>query len=186
MDALRSAGVEKIYSEKARSIGDRPQLRRAIAEMRRGDVLVVWKLDRIARSLRDLLGILEALQSVGAGFRSLTEPIDTSSPVGMFIVQILGAVGQFERNLIRERAIAGQVAAWNRGVRWGGQPRVLSDADAEEIYLLRSTGLFTKAMLADMFDCSESTVTRAFVARQFPDRVQAKKTPVLGRYLEGG
>lgn len=185
LDALRSAGVQKIYQEKARSIGDRPQLRLALSRMQRGDVLVVWKLDRVARSLRDLLGILEALQQGGAGFRSLTEPIDTSSSVGMFIVQILGAVGQFERTLIRERAIAGQVAAWHRGVRWGGQPRALSEADAHEVYLLRSTGLFTKAMLADMFDCSESTVTRAFVARKYPERIRAKKTPVIGRYLQG-
>ncbi|WP_431095521.1 recombinase family protein [Polaromonas aquatica] len=185
LDALQKAGVQKIYQEKARSIGDRPQLRLALASMQKGDVLLVWKLDRVARSLRDLLGILETLQQRGAGFRSLTEPIDTSSSVGMFIVQILGAVGQFERNLIRERAIAGQVAAWQRGVRWGGQPRALSDADAQEVYLLRSTGLFTKSMLAEMFDCSESTVTRAFVARRFPERVTAKKTPVLGRYLNG-
>jgi DNA invertase Pin-like site-specific DNA recombinase len=184
LDALERAGVQQVYSEKAKSVGDRPQLRLALSRMTAGDVLVVWKLDRIARSLRDLLSILEALQHGGAGFRSLTEPIDTSSPVGMFIVQILGAVGQFERSLIRERAIAGQVAAWNRGIRWGGQPRVLSEDDANEIFLLRNTGLFTKAMLADMFQCSESTVTRAFVARQFPERVQTKKRPVLGPYLK--
>lgn len=186
LDALQKAGVEKIYQEKARSIGDRPQLRKCIAEMKRGDILLVWKLDRVARSLRDLLSILEALQNAGCGFKSLTEPIDTSNPVGVFIVQILGAVGQFERSLIHERVIAGQVAAWHRGVRWGGTPRALSEADAQEVFLLRSTGLFTKATLADMFNCSESTVTRAFVARKYPERIKAKKTPVLGKYLEGG
>lgn len=184
LDALRRAGVNKIYSEKARSIGDRPQLRVALSQIKAGDVLVVWKLDRVARSLRDLLQILEALQNGGAGFKSLTEPIDTSSPVGMFIVQILGAVGQFERTLIRERAIAGQVAAWSRGVRWGGQPRVLSEDDAKEVHLLWATGLFTKSTLADMFGCSESTVWRAFASREYPERTTLRKTPVLGKYLE--
>lgn len=183
LDALRKAGAVKIYSEKAISIGVRPELRRAIAECSRGDVLLVWKLDRVVRSLRELLETLEALHQKGIGFRSLTEPIDTSTPVGEFIIQILGAVGQLERSLIRERAIAGQVAALNRGVRWGGQPRALSEADANEIFLLRSAGLFTKAVLADMFDCSESTVTRAFVARKYPERVAARRLPVLGKLV---
>lgn len=184
LDALKKAGVKKIFSEKAVSVGKRPELRRAIASMERGDVLLVWKLDRVVRSLKELLEILEALHARGVGFRSLTEPIDTSTPVGEFILQILGAVGQLERSLIRERAIAGQVAAWNRGVRWGGQPRVLTDAEAEEVFLLRSTGLFTKATLADMFGVSESTVTRAFVARKYPERVRAKRLPVLGKLIE--
>ncbi|MGC1175772.1 recombinase family protein [Polaromonas sp.] len=184
LDALHKAGVQRIYSEKAVSVGKRPELRRAIAAVQAGDVLVVWKLDRIVRGMKELLEILEVLQQRGAAFRSLTEPIDTSTPLGVFMIQVLGAVAQLERSLIRERAIAGQVAAWQRGVRWGGQPRALSEADAQEVYLLRSTGLFTKAMLADMFDCSESTVTRAFVARKYPERVQAKRLPVLGQLLE--
>lgn len=184
LDALKKAGAKKIYSEKAVSVGKRPELRRAIASMHKGDVLLVWKLDRVVRSLKELLEILEALHSRGVGFRSLTEPIDTSTPVGEFILQILGAVGQLERSLIRERAIAGQVAAWNRGVRWGGQPRVLTEADANEVFLLRSTGLFTKATLADMFGVSESTVTRAFVARKYPERVKARRLPVLGKLID--
>lgn len=184
LDAFKNAGVVKIYSEKAVSVGKRPQLRMALDSMRKGDILVVWKLDRVVRSLRELLEILEALHQRGVGFRSLTEPIDTSTPVGEFIIQILGAVGQLERSLIRERAIAGQVAAWNRGVRWGGQPRVLSEGDANEVYLLRSTGLFTKSTLAEMFNCSESTVTRAFVARKYPDRVKARRLPVLGSLID--
>jgi DNA invertase Pin-like site-specific DNA recombinase len=184
LDALRKAGAQKIFSEKAVSVGKRPELRRAIASMEKGDVLLVWKLDRVVRSLKELLEILEALQQRGVGFRSLTEPIDTSTPVGEFIIQILGAVGQLERSLIRERAIAGQVAAWNRGVRWGGQPRVLTEAEAQEVFLLRSTGLFTKATLADMFGVSESTVTRAFVARKFPERVSARRLPVLGKLID--
>lgn len=184
LDALESAGAGKIYQEKARSVGERPQLRLALSEMRAGDLLLVWKLDRIARSLRDLLEILELLQAKRCGFRSLTEPIDTSSPVGMFIVQILGAVGQFERSLIRERAIAGQVAALRRGVRWGGQPRALSEDDAEEVFRLRQTGLFTIPLLADMFDCSESTVVRAIRAAQDPETIKSRRLPVLREYLD--
>lgn len=183
LDALHKAGVHRIYSETAVSVGSRPELRRAIASIQAGDVLVVWKLDRIVRDMKELLQILELLQARGAAFRSLTEPIDTSTPLGVFMIQVLGSVAQLERSLIRERAIAGQVAAWNRGVRWGGQPRALSEADADEVYLLRSTGLFTKAMLADMFAVSESTVTRAFVARKYPERVLARRLPVLGKLI---
>lgn len=184
LDALKRAGVKRIYQEKARSVGERPQLRLALSQMQRGDVLLVWKLDRVARSLRDLLEILELLHVSGCGFRSLTEPIDTSSPVGVFIVQILGAVGQFERSLIRERAIAGQVAALRRGVRWGGQPRALTEDDAQEVFRLRQTGLFTVPLLAEMFDCSESTVVRAIRTAQNPERVKQKRMPVLRAYLE--
>lgn len=92
LDALKKAGKEKIYSEKAVSVGKRPELRRALESMQKGDVLLVWKLDRVVRSLRELLEILEALHQRDVGFRGLTEPIDTSTPVGEFIIQILGAV----------------------------------------------------------------------------------------------
>jgi DNA invertase Pin-like site-specific DNA recombinase len=183
LDALNAAGVQRVFSEKRSSVGDRPQLRAVVGALRQGDVLVVYKLDRVARSLKDLLNILEAVQHVGAGFRSLTEPIDTSSPVGVFIVQILGAVGQFERTLIRERAIAGQVAAYRRGVRWGGQPRVVSEADAWEIFQLRETGLFTIPMLADIFGCSESTVWRSIWIASRPDAAKLRRLPVLGAYV---
>ncbi len=183
LDALAAAGVQRIFQEKRSSVGDRPQLRAAIVALRRGDVLVVYKLDRVARSLKDLLEILEAVQHVGAGFRSLTEPIDTSSAVGVFIVQILGAVGQFERSLIRERAIAGQVAAYKRGKRWGGQPWAISAADGAELARLRMEfpGLFTIPMLADMFGCSEATAWRSIWRAQGRE---VKRLPVLGQYVE--
>ena len=103
--------------------------------------------------------------------------------MGLFMLQVLGAVAQLERSIIRERAIAGQVAAYQRGTRWGGQPRALSTADAFEVYRLRESGLYTKRMLSDIFDCSESTITRAHLAYAQPARVQAKKMPVLGRFL---
>ena len=184
LDALKAAGVQRVFSEKRSSVGDRPQLRAALQVLGAGNVLVVYKLDRVARSLKDLLNILEAIHHAGAGFRSLTEPIDTSSAVGLFIVQILGAVGQFERSLIRERAIAGQVAAYSRGVRWGGQPRAVSVDDAREIFKLRDTGLFTIPMLADIFDCSESTVWRSIWLASRPEAAKLRRLPVLGRYVD--
>lgn len=183
LDALKAAGVTRVFSEKGSSVGERPQLRLALAALGSGHVLIVYKLDRVARSLRDLLGILDSIHAAGAGFRSLTEPIDTTSPVGVFILQILGAVGQFERSLIRERAIAGQVAAYTRGVRWGGQPRAVSVEDAWEIYRLRESGLFTISMLADIFQCSESTVWRSIWIASRPEAAKLKRLPVLGAYV---
>lgn len=184
LDALKAAGVQEIYSEKQSSVGDRPRLRALLRALKKGDVLVVYKLDRLARSLKDLLDILEVIHQAGAGFKSLTEPIDTSSAVGLFIVQILGAVGQFERSLIRERAIAGQVAAYRRGVRWGGQPRAVTEDDAREIYQLRRTGLFTIPMLAEIFDCSESTVWRSIWLASKPEAAKVKRLPVIGQYVD--
>ena len=185
LDALRRAGVRKIYTEKASSVGSRPVLHKALARLGSGDLLMVYKLDRVARSLKDLLRILELLDQTGCGFRSLTEPIDTASPAGRLMLQMLGAVAEFERTLIRERAIAGQVAAYRRGVRWGGQPRAVSVEDAAEIVRLRDTGLFTIPRLAEIFSCSESTVWRSIWLKQKPDaaKLSHRNLPVLGRYL---
>jgi DNA invertase Pin-like site-specific DNA recombinase len=188
LDALKAAGVVRIFAEKTSSVGQRPQLQAALQSLCAGDVLMVYKLDRVARSLKDLLNILEAVHHAGAKFRSLTEPIDTTSAVGEFIVQILGAVGQFERALIRERAIAGQVAAYKRGTRWGGQPRVLGDDDAGELARLRRefAGLFTIPMLADIFGCSEATVWRYIWIADRPGAAKLRRLPVLGQYVNGG
>lgn len=184
LDALKAAGVKRVFSEKSSSVGERPQLRLALAALGSGQVLIVYKLDRVARSLRDLLGILDSIHAAGAGFRSLTEPIDTTSPVGVFILQILGAVGQFERSLLRERVIAGQVAAYSRGVRWGGQPRAVSVEDAGEIFRLRKTGLSTISMLADIFHCSESTVWQSIWFSSMPGAAKLRRLSVLGRYVD--
>jgi DNA invertase Pin-like site-specific DNA recombinase len=185
-DALRRAGVRTVFSEKASSVGSRPELQRALSSMRRGDVLVVWKMDRLARSLKDLLSLLERLDAMGCSFRSLTEPVDTSSAIGELVLQILGSVAQFERRLIRERAIAGQVAAYQRGVRWGGQPRVLTDEEAAELVRCRHTGCFTISQLAEMFGCSESTVWRTWWLATKPSaaKLKTRGLPVLGAYLD--
>lgn len=120
-DALRAAGVRTIYAEKTSGVGPRPELHRALAALRPGHTLVVYKVDRLARSLKDLLQLLEKLRAEGAALRSLTEPVDTSSAMGELVLQILGAVAQFERSIIRERCEAGRVAARARGVLFGRQ-----------------------------------------------------------------
>src|ERR1700738_4792918 len=102
--ALKSASCERIYKEKA-SGGrwDRPELHRLLDQLRKGDVLVVWKLDRLSRSLRDVLVIMERLGEVKAGFRSLTEAIDTTTPAGRMMMQMVGAFAEFERAMLKER-----------------------------------------------------------------------------------
>lgn len=178
MDALKAAGVGAVYSEKGSSVGPRPQLRRALADMRRGQILVVWKLDRLARSLKDLLALLDQLRSMGCSLRSLTEPIDTSSALGEFVLQMLGAVAQFERSLIRERAIAGQIAAYKRGVKLGRRHHSANQETISEMRVLYATGSFTYPDIAAFFGVHPSTAKRLITGRDSRPRM-----PVLRAYL---
>ncbi len=124
LDALRAAGCAELFEEKASGASrGRPELARALARVRRGDTLVIWKLDRLARSLAHLLEVIEDLRDRGAHFRCLTSPIDTASPHGTLVLQMLGAVAEYERSLVRERTKAGLRAARARG-RVGGNPRL--------------------------------------------------------------
>ena len=118
--ALKEAGCKRIFEESA-SGGrwDRPELHRALDQLREGDILVVWKLDRLSRSLKDLLHILEKIAEADAGFRSLTEHIDTATPAGRMLLQMLGAFAEFERSMVRERTRMGLQVARERG-RIGG------------------------------------------------------------------
>ena len=138
LDALKAAGVTTIYQEKASSVGTRPQLEALISKLQPGDVLVFYKLDRVARSLKDLLGIIEQVEQSGACIRSLTEPLDTTTPMGSFVLQILGAVAQLERSIIRQRSIAGQVAAHKRGVKFGRPVSFTPEQDAEARAMLQA------------------------------------------------
>lgn len=185
LDALKRAGVRKVYQEQLSAVKHRPQLQAALHALQPGDVLIVWKLDRLARSLRHLLEVLEVLERVGAGIRSLSEPIDTATPAGKLMVQVLGAVAEFERSLIRERALHGQAAAYRRGVRWGGQPRRLTDEDVDEMLLLRDTGQYPVKLLAEIFGCSVSTVYRETWIRRNPGaaKLRTRGLPVLRAYL---
>lgn len=180
MDALKAAGVQQVFAEKGSSVGPRPELRRALAGMAEGDVLVVWKLDRLSRGLVDLLDLIEQLKASGCGFKSLTEPIDTTNPLGVFMLQILGAVAQLERSLIHQRVLAGQVAAYRRGVRWGGSARKLDELQVAELQRLKREGM-PVAELANRFGIARSTVFDYVGARRISKRT---RMPVLGRLVE--
>lgn len=160
IDALARAGVDKIYQEKTSSVGQRPELRRLLPQLKAGDLLIVYKLDRLARSLKDLLSILEQIERAGCGFKSLTEPIDTVSPAGKLMLNILGSVAEFERSLIRQRSMAGQAAAMARGVHCG-RPRVLKRHDEDAVIQLWKSGDYSLRVLANVFDVHESVIKRA-------------------------
>jgi len=124
-DALLKAGVtaKDIYTDKVTGVkADRPGLTLALSHLREGDTLVVWRLDRLGRSLKHLIETLTTLREQGISFKSLTENIDTSTATGILIFQIFGALAEFERNLIKERTVAGLQAARARG-RTGGRPK---------------------------------------------------------------
>lgn len=154
-DALQRHGVRRLFMESGSGVGPRPQLQVALSTLRRGDTLVVWKLDRVARSLPDLLSIQGRLKAAGACIRSLTEPLDTTSPFGEFTFQVLGAVAQLERSMIRERVIAGQAAARARGKVWG-RPRSMADEDVAQIVAMWRSGAYLQRELADMWGVSVS------------------------------
>jgi len=122
LDALKAAGCKKTFVERVSSSKEaRPQLAAALEHLRSGDTLVVWKLDRLARSMKQLLETVDMLKGRGVGFQSLTEAIDTTSAAGELFFHIFGALAQFERSIIRERTKAGLQAALARG-RKGGRP----------------------------------------------------------------
>lgn len=183
IDALEAHGVKVIFQEKTSSVGTRPELQRLLVGLQPGDVLVVYKMDRIARSLKDLLNILDRVQQAGASIRSLTEPLDTSGPIGMFMVQVLGAVAQLERSMIRERAVAGQVAARLRGVTWGGRPLVITDEDLVIINAEYRLGKFTWKEVAARWGVTVKQIHRANARRK--KRADGPSLPpVLGPYIE--
>ena len=129
-DALTAAGCERIYTDRASGAkADRPGLAEAIQYARDGDTIVVWKLDRLGRSLPHLIETVTELERRGIGFKSLTESLDTTTPGGRLLFHLFGALAQFERDLIRERTNAGLVAARARG-RNGGRPKRLSPKQA--------------------------------------------------------
>jgi DNA invertase Pin-like site-specific DNA recombinase len=138
-DALTEAGCAKIFTEQmSRAVTDRPALHDALEFARGGDTLIVWKLDRLARSMKQLIETIEELRLKGIGFRSLTEALDTTTAQGRLVFHMFGALAEFERSLIRERTQAGLAAARRAG-RTGGRPPKLTADDIEAV----------KAMLAN-------------------------------------
>jgi DNA invertase Pin-like site-specific DNA recombinase len=161
MDALRKAGVNHIFSEK-RSGGDakRPELEKLLTSLQPGDVLVVYKLDRVARSLRHLLQILDRLNAQGAQFWSLTEAIDTTTAAGRMMMQIVGAFAEFELEMGRERTREGLHAAMRRGSK-PGRPRAMTPAEESEAVNLVLTRQATKSAVARRFGTHISSIKRA-------------------------
>ena len=128
LDALAKAGCGRVFQDKASGVkADRPGLTAALSFAREGDILTVWKLDRLGRSLPHLIATVNMLEARGVSFRSLTEAIDTTTPGGRLIFHIFGALGQFERDLIRERTRAGLDAAAARGRQGGRKPVVTEE-----------------------------------------------------------
>ncbi|WP_281631029.1 recombinase family protein [Diaphorobacter sp. LR2014-1] len=119
MAAFRRAGIDRVIQEKRSAVKDRPELEKLLARLQAGDVLVVYKLDRLARSVSHFVKVFDALKAKGVGFRSLTEAIETDTAQGRMFVHLLTAFAEFERELIRERCLAGQRAARAAGKTWG-------------------------------------------------------------------
>jgi DNA invertase Pin-like site-specific DNA recombinase len=159
-DALTQAGCEKIFTEKASGAQrDRPELKAALDYMRPGDTLVVWKLDRLARSLKQLIETVEGLEQRGIGFRSLTDPIDTTTSSGKLVFHIFAALAEFERSIIRDRTMAGLQSARERG-RLGGRPRALSEADMAAAKALLRDPDITVEEVAERLGVAPSTLYR--------------------------
>ncbi len=159
VDALNSIGCERIFSDEiSGSTTSRPGLQDALNYLRPGDSLCVWKLDRLGRSLKHLIEVVNDLDSKGIGFRSVTEQIDTSTNGGKLIFHVFGALAEFERGIIRERVNAGLVAARSRG-RVGGRPTVVSDSKASAIKVLSAQGL-TSAEICKSIGISRATYFR--------------------------
>jgi DNA invertase Pin-like site-specific DNA recombinase len=157
--ALRAAGCRRMFEEAA-SGGrwDRPELHRLLDQLREGDTLVVWKLDRLSRSLKDVPHIMEKIAEAGAGFRSITENIDTTTPPGRMMMQMVGAFAEFERAMIRERTSAGLAAARAEG-RVGGRRRKLDAGKRKEIAESVISGRKSGAEMARLYNISAPTVS---------------------------
>lgn len=161
LDELKKAGCEKIFQDVASgSKDDRKGLQEAMSFAREGDCIVVWKLDRLSRSLRHLIDTVNQLKERGAGLRVITQQIDTSTPSGILIFQIFGALGQFERELIKERTIAGLQAARVRG-RVGGRKRVMDEKKIQIAKSLHADGKTTVSEICETLNVSKATLYRS-------------------------
>jgi DNA invertase Pin-like site-specific DNA recombinase len=163
-DALTAAGCEQLYTDTASgSVTDRPGLAQALSHLRSGDTLVVWRLDRLGRSLAHLIDTIRELQERGVGFRSLQEQIDTTTSGGKLIFHVFGALAEFERDLIRERTHAGLAAARARG-RLFGRPRRLT---SQQIKQLRSLARDERTTVGEI--CQTLGISRATYYRHLPE-----------------
>ena len=162
MDALKRAKCSRIYQEKSSGAKvERPELMKLLDNARKGDVVIVWKLYRLARSLRQLIDTTVLLNERGVELHSLTENIDTTTPSGKLTFHIFAALAEFERVILRQRVNAGLKAARRRG-RVGGRPKALNEADLKKARALLGSGEYTKVQVAEEREVSRHTLWRAF------------------------
>ncbi len=155
--ALRAAGVAVVYEEQASAVRHRPVWEQCLAGLRSGDVLVVYKLDRLARSIAHFVAMFDMLKARGVAFRSLTEAFETVTPQGRMYLHLMAVFAEFEREVIRERCVAGQRAARAAGKTWGRRAQVSRDEVAQAVRAWRS-GWYTQAVLADMLGVPVGTL----------------------------
>jgi DNA invertase Pin-like site-specific DNA recombinase len=158
-DALQKEGCELIFEEKASGAkSDRPELRRMIDQLRKDDIVIIWKLDRLGRSLRDLVNLVTEIQDKGAGLKSLNDSIDTTTPQGKLTFHLFAALAEFERDIISERTKAGLESARARG-RKGGRPKGLSKAARDKAIIAKS--LYDKREMPVSKICSHLSISKS-------------------------
>jgi DNA invertase Pin-like site-specific DNA recombinase len=163
VDALQRAGCYRVFTETASGArSDRPTLEQVLDQLRPGDTLVVWKLDRLGRSLRHLVDTVTGLAERGIGFRSLQESIDTTTPGGKLVFHVFAALAEFERDLVRERTSAGLAAARARGRR-GGRPSVLTGHKLQVAHEMYASGQYTVAAIAKTLGVSRASIYRHLI-----------------------
>jgi DNA invertase Pin-like site-specific DNA recombinase len=160
-DALKSANCDRIFEDRiSGKVASRPGLKQALKHINKGDTLVVWKLDRLGRSVKNLIALISALHDRGAHFRSLTDSIDTSSAMGRFFFHVMSALAEMERELIVERTLAGLAAARAKG-RKGGRPQALNPQEREQASRLLAQG-HSRQQLAIIYGVGLSTLYKYF------------------------
>jgi DNA invertase Pin-like site-specific DNA recombinase len=165
IDALKAAGCSRIFTDKASGALDRrPKLDQVLDHLRAGDTLVVWRLDRLGRSLRHLIDTVGQLAERGVGFRSLTEGIDTTTPSGRLVFHIFGSLAEFERELIRERTNAGLAAARARG-RKGGRPVSMTPDKVKVARQMYDAREHTVEAIAQTLGVSRKTIYRHLTSK---------------------
>ena len=158
LDALKKAGCTKIYQEKITGAKkERPELQKLLDHLREGDTVVIWKLDRLGRSLKDLVSLINDIQGRGAGLKSLNDAIDTSTPSGKLTFHLFAALAEFERDIIRKRTLAGLEAARARG-RNGGRPKGLSKEAQHKAVVAEK--LYKEGELTTTQICKELSISR--------------------------
>jgi len=162
IDALKAAKCDEIIIEKVSTRKARPELEALLARLSEDDVLIIWRFDRMARSVAELVAIIEQVKESGANIESLTEKIDTTTSIGQMMFHVIAAIAQFERDLIRERTIAGQTAARKKG-KVVGRPKALTPAQIEVAEQMRENGRSLRE-IARAFRVSPSTIRTALAS----------------------